>query len=56
MVFTDLLTVTSRDCRLPASTNPEVFAAQRTLVEAWMIVGESFVDPDFNNLDWQVNA
>lgn len=26
--------------RLPASTNPEVFAAQKTLVEAWTIVGE----------------
>lgn len=26
-------------CRLPASTNPEVFNAQKTLVEAWQIVG-----------------
>ncbi|KAJ9519435.1 hypothetical protein QJQ45_023077 [Haematococcus lacustris] len=39
--------------RLPASKNPEVFAAQRTLVEAWTIVGESFVDPGFNSQDWK---
>ncbi|PNW77838.1 hypothetical protein CHLRE_10g453807v5 [Chlamydomonas reinhardtii] len=40
--------------RLPASTDPAVFAAQRTLVEAWTIVGHSFVDPAFNGHDWEV--
>lgn len=30
--------------------------AQRTLVETWGIVGESFVDPTFNNHDWQVGC
>lgn len=39
--------------RLPASTNPSIFAAQRTLVEAWTIVGDSFVDPLFNNHNWE---
>jgi hypothetical protein len=39
--------------RLPASTDPAVFAAQRTLVEAWTIVGQAFVDPSFNGHDWQ---
>lgn len=40
-------------CRLPASSNPEIFAAQRTLAEAWTIVGESFVDESFNGHDWE---
>lgn len=39
--------------RLPASPNPGVFAAQKTLVEAWQIVGETFVDNDLNGLDWE---
>ncbi|GLC33706.1 hypothetical protein PLESTB_000106100 [Pleodorina starrii] len=39
--------------RLPASTDPAVFAAQRTLVEAWTIVGQAFVDPSFNGHDWE---
>jgi len=38
--------------RLPASNNPEVFAAQKTLLETWKIVGEAFVDPEFNHVDW----
>jgi carboxyl-terminal processing protease len=42
------------DCRLPASDNPEVFAAQKTLLEAWQIVGEAFLDPSLNQLDWKV--
>ncbi len=25
---------------------------QRTLVEAWTICTEAFVDPDFNGVDW----
>ena len=39
-------------CRLPASTVPEVFSAQQTLMEAWSIVGEAFVDVKFNGQDW----
>ncbi|EFJ47344.1 hypothetical protein VOLCADRAFT_92124 [Volvox carteri f. nagariensis] len=39
--------------RLPASTDPVIFAAQRTLVEAWTIVGQAFVDPRFNGHDWE---
>lgn len=39
--------------RLPASTDPNIFAAQRTMVEAWTIVGESFVDPTFNGHNWE---
>lgn len=31
--------------RFPASGNPEVFAVQKTLVEAWEIVNDVFVDP-----------
>lgn len=38
--------------RLPASTDPAIFAVQRTLVEAWTIIGQSFVDPSFNGHDW----
>lgn len=38
--------------RLPASPDPQVFAAQRTMVEAWTIVGESFVDDTFNGKSW----
>ena len=30
--------------RFPASANPEVFAVQKTLVEAWDIVNKVFVD------------
>jgi len=38
--------------RLPASSNPEILMAQKTMLEAWQIVGESFVDGTFNKLDW----
>lgn len=40
-------------CSLPASTDPGIFAAQRTLVEAWTIVGQAFVDASFNGHDWE---
>lgn len=36
----------------PISANPAVFEVQRTLVEAWNITTEVFVDPMFNNTDW----
>jgi C-terminal peptidase prc len=37
----------------PIATNPELFKAQKTLVEAWSILTETYVDPTFNHLDWQ---
>lgn len=37
---------------LPASPHPEVTRVQRTLVEAWSIVREAYVDPTFNDQDW----
>eukprot|EP00249_Psilotum_nudum_P019993 c27511_g1_i1 orf=442-2163(-) len=36
----------------PASKNSEISNVQRTLVEAWGIVKETFVDPTFNHQDW----
>lgn len=36
----------------PVADSPELFRTQRTLVEAWSIVSEAFVDPTFNNHDW----
>ena len=41
-----------RRSRFPASPNPEVFAAQKTLVEAWRVVAESYVDDHFGGHDW----
>ena len=38
--------------RLPASPVPEIYSAQETLIEAWSIVGESFIDVNFNGRDW----
>lgn len=38
--------------RFPASANPAVFAAQQTMVEAWTIVGEVFVDGKFAGHNW----
>jgi len=40
--------------RLPASPDPEVFAAQRTMVEAWSILEQTFVDGTMNSQDWPV--
>ena len=39
-------------CRFPASANPAIFAAQQTMVEAWTIVGEVFVDARFSGHNW----
>ncbi|CAM6094186.1 unnamed protein product [Calypogeia fissa] len=36
----------------PASKISEVSTAQRTLVEAWGIIRETYVDSSFNNQDW----
>jgi C-terminal processing protease CtpA/Prc len=39
--------------RLPASADPAIFDAQRTLAETWQIVGETFFDGQFNgHSDW----
>lgn len=38
--------------RFPASTNPDVYAAQRTLLEAWSIVDQNFVDQSFAGHNW----
>ncbi len=37
----------------PIAENPELFSAQKTLVQAWSILTETYVDPTFNHLDWQ---
>ena len=39
-------------CRFPASSRPEIFEAQRTLLEAWSIVGHNFVDQNFGGRNW----
>lgn len=39
--------------RFPASPDPEIFAAQRTLVEAWHTLDDSYVDDQFGGHDWQ---
>ncbi|PKA60350.1 C-terminal processing peptidase, chloroplastic [Apostasia shenzhenica] len=36
----------------PVSKTHEVNTVQRTLVEAWGLVRESFIDPTFNHQDW----
>mmetsp|Transcript_30721 Transcript_30721/g.91053 ORF Transcript_30721/g.91053 Transcript_30721/m.91053 type:complete len:453 (-) Transcript_30721:4093-5451(-) len=38
--------------RLPASSDPDVYDAQATLLEAWSIAGETFVDEELNGRDW----
>ncbi|KAK2454404.1 Peptidase S41 family protein [Trifolium repens] len=38
----------------PVSRAPEVNAVQRTLVEAWGLIRETFVDPTFNHQDWDM--
>uniref|UniRef100_A0A0C9RPT5 C-terminal processing peptidase n=1 Tax=Wollemia nobilis TaxID=56998 RepID=A0A0C9RPT5_9CONI len=38
----------------PASRAPEVNTVQRTLIEAWGVVRETFVDPTFNHQDWDL--
>eukprot|EP00252_Welwitschia_mirabilis_P007310 TRINITY_DN18559_c0_g1_i1.p1 TRINITY_DN18559_c0_g1~~TRINITY_DN18559_c0_g1_i1.p1 ORF type:complete len:184 (+),score=22.55 TRINITY_DN18559_c0_g1_i1:200-751(+) len=38
----------------PSSRDKEVNMVQRTLVEAWGIVRETFVDPTFNHQDWDM--
>eukprot|EP00884_Botryococcus_braunii_P016131 jgi/Botrbrau1/3200/Bobra.37_2s0030.1 len=39
--------------RFPAAEDPAVFAAQKTLVEAWTIVEEAYVDGDFGGNNWE---
>ncbi|XP_057982431.1 carboxyl-terminal-processing peptidase 3, chloroplastic [Malania oleifera] len=38
----------------PVSRAHEVNTVQRTLVEAWGLIRESFVDPTFNHQDWDL--
>lgn len=40
-------------CRFPASADPAVFAAQKTLVEAHQIIEEAYVDGRFGGHDWK---
>jgi len=48
-----LLYTGESQCRFPASTNPDIYAAQRTLLEAWSIVSENFVDQSFAGHNWE---
>ncbi len=38
--------------RFPASNDPAVFGVQKTLVEAWQIIRDVYVDGSFANHDW----
>ncbi|XP_077214664.1 peptidase S41 family protein [Tasmannia lanceolata] len=38
----------------PVSRDREVNTVQRTLVEAWGLIRETFVDPTFNHQDWDL--
>ncbi|CAO2831767.1 unnamed protein product [Amaranthus hypochondriacus] len=38
----------------PVSRSLEVNRAQRTLIEAWGLIRESFIDPSFNHQDWDL--
>ena len=40
-------------CRFPASPDPKVFAAQQTLVEAWSIIEDAYVDAQFGGHQWE---
>jgi C-terminal peptidase prc len=42
----------ARTVTFPVAERPELFAVQKTLVEAWTIISQSFVDPTFNHQDW----
>ncbi len=39
---------------MPASDDPEVFAVQQTMLEAWHVIAESFEDPAFGGRSWEV--
>ncbi|XP_048226114.1 carboxyl-terminal-processing peptidase 3, chloroplastic isoform X2 [Ricinus communis] len=47
--FAESLTVA-----FPVSRAREVNTVQRTLVEAWGLIRESFIDPTFNHQDWDL--
>ncbi|XP_022747366.1 carboxyl-terminal-processing peptidase 3, chloroplastic-like isoform X2 [Durio zibethinus] len=47
--FAESLTVA-----FPVSRSQEVNTVQRTLVEAWGLIRETFVDPTFNHQDWDL--
>lgn len=37
----------------PVAQKPELFQVQKTLVEAWTLLSEAYVDPSYNHVDWQ---
>ena len=37
----------------PVAKDSSLFAVQKTLVEAWTIISETFVDPTYSSLDWE---
>lgn len=39
--------------RLPASADPEIFAAQQTMIEAWSVVRDNFVDDSKTGGFWE---
>lgn len=39
--------------RVPVSPDPAIFAAQRTLLEAWRIVTDTYEDASFAGRDWE---
>ena len=39
--------------RFPASRDPQIFAVQKTMVEAWSIVDEAFYDSAYGGRDWE---
>lgn len=42
----------SEELRLPVSDDPEIFAQQTTLAEAWAVINDTFYDGNFNSIDW----
>lgn len=43
----------SEDISVPMAETQELFNVQRTMVEAWSIIQETFVDGSFNNTNWE---
>jgi len=50
--MTGLADISHGMCRFPASPDPRVFAAQQTLVEAWSIIEDAYVDAQFGGHQW----
>lgn len=43
---------TATELHFPVADTPELFGVQKTMVEAWTILQEAYVDPSLNNLNW----